>query len=209
MADDPHAIQSLDQLRRVIPDPAQLVIDKTRPTLDIHSRRIIGLSPLVLISTQGADGRADVSPKGDPPGFVLVLDDTSLAIPDRPGNNRADTLVNLLANPAIGLWFCVPGLSETLRVNGRGRLTQDPDLLARLAVRGREPKLAIVVDVEEAFLHCGKALIRSKLWDDDNRIDRTEVPSLARMLADQLALDDAVVAASEEYLAEDYRSGLY
>lgn len=209
MVDDTHRITTLAQLRALIPEPSEVAVAKTRPTLDEHSRRLIGLSPLVLIGTQSPDGRGDVSPKGDPPGFVAVLDDTTLAVPDRPGNNRTDTFANVVANPAVGLLFVVPGLTETLRVNGTAVLTTDPELLATLAVNGREPKLAMVVTVSEAFLHCGKALIRSKLWDPQRHVDRSAMPSIGRVIADQLALDDAFVTSADAALADDYRDGLY
>jgi PPOX class probable FMN-dependent enzyme len=209
MVDDAHRITTLAELRAVIPEPSEVAAAKTRPTLDEHSRRFIAMAPFVAIGTQSADGRGDVSPKGDPAGFVAVLDDTTIVIPDRPGNNRTDTFANVIANPAVGLLFVVPGLTETLRVNGTAALTTDPELLATLAVNGREPKLAMVVTVTEAFLHCGKALIRSKLWDPDRHVDRSAMPSIGRVIADQLALDDDFVETADAALADDYRDGLY
>ena len=140
---------------------------------------------------------------------MTILDDRTLAIPDRPGNNRADSLRNLLENPAIGLLFVVPGLTETLRVNGTATLTTDPELLDRMLVRDRRPVLAIVVDVAEAFLHCGKAMIRSRLWDPDRHVDPASVPSVARMLIEQLGMDDDLVDGAEAAVADDYENRLY
>lgn len=209
MVDPAHRITTLEALREVIADPSEVAVAKSRPTLDVHSRRLITLSPLVMIGTQSADGRGDVSPKGDPPGFVAVLDDSTLAIPDRPGNRRTDTFVNLLDNPAVGLLFVVPGLTETLRVNGTAELSTDPDLLASMEVAGRAPTLAMVVTVHEVFIHCGKALIRSQLWDPERHVDRSALPSVGRMIADQLSFDDDFVAEADADLEEDYRDGLY
>jgi PPOX class probable FMN-dependent enzyme len=160
--------------------PMSRATDKVLRALDAHCRRVIGLSPFCVIATQGAAG-ADVSPRGDPPGFVRVLDDRTLLLPDRVGNNRLDGYVNLLGNPRIGMLFLVPGMNETLRVNGTARITDDPRLLQPSAISGRPPRVGLVVAIEEAFLHCGKALVRSKLWDAGQQIDRASLPSYAEM----------------------------
>jgi len=173
-------------LRALHHAPMSRATDKVLSALDIHCRRFIEASPFCVISTQGPDG-ADVSPRGDPPGFVRVLDPRTLLLPDRVGNNRLDGMANLLANPRAGLLFLVPGMDESLRVNGVARLTDDPRLLEPCAVQGRAPKIGVLVSVEEAFLHCGKALIRSGLWKDEARIDRKTFPSYPAMLRDHVA----------------------
>jgi len=152
---------------------------------DKYCRRIISLSPFCVVATQGPNG-ADVSPRGDPAGFVRVLDDLTLVLPDRVGNNRLDTMTNLLVNPRIGLIFLVPGMNETLRINGTARITDDARLLAASAVKDRTPKIGIVVTVEEALLHCAKALVRSALWDGSRHIDRSILPSYAHMLLEHV-----------------------
>jgi uncharacterized protein len=184
-----------------------LAADKVLPRLDRHCRAFIALSPFLVLGTSDADGNQDVSPRGDPPGFVQVLDDRTLAIPDRPGNRRVDSLANVLANPRVGLLFFVPGVDETLRVNGRARVSSDADLLAALAVNGKPALSALVVEVEQAFLHCGKALIRSRLWDPASRVERKRLPSLARMIADQIAGTDE--AQADRDIAHGYAHNLY
>ena len=139
----------------------------------------------MCIGTQNMDGKADVSPRGDPAGFVQILDDQTLAIPDRPGNNRLDTLVNILANPSVGLLFIIPGFDDTLRVNGLASLVTDPAILESMSMNGRSPRLAIIVKVQEVFLHCAKAFRRSHLWDPEHFQDRSEMPSLMKILLDQ------------------------
>jgi uncharacterized protein len=180
---------------------------KSLRKLDRHCRKFISLSPFVCLGTSGDDG-ADVTPRGDRPGFVEVLDDGTLAIPDWPGNNRLDSLTNILSNPNVGLLFLIPGVDETLRVNGTAVITVDPEVLARWEVNGRRPKSAVVISVKEAFLHCGKALIRSRLWHDDYKIDRGELPSYGRMLKDQIEICDSVEDI-EASIAQGYRERLY
>jgi hypothetical protein len=162
----------------------------------------------VLIGSTHPERGVDVSPRGDAPGFVQVLDEHHLAIPDRPGNNRLDTLENLLANPAVGLFFVVPGVEEALRVNGLARLTRGQSLLDTMAVDGKRPKLAIVVTVVEAFLHCAKALKRARLWADDYRIDRKQLPSLGRMLVEQTNLAGLTAEEADARIDADYRTNL-
>ena len=208
-----HIIRSEDQLRRLIGNAEGLAVRKVLPRLDRHCKAFIARAPFLCIGTTSADGRADVSPRGDLPGFVEVLDDTSLAIPDRPGNKRLDTMTNILANPAVGLIFMIPGFDDTLRINGRGNLVCDPELLARSTVNGRTPKVAIRIDVEEAFLHCAKAFKRSRLWDPDARIDRKELPSLARMILEQTSADGSVeedvARSADASLEHNYKTDLY
>ena len=149
---------------------------KVLDRLDAHCRDFIALSPFLVLATADGEGRADASPRGDAPGFVEVVDERTLFIPDRRGNNRVDSFGNVLASPGVGLIFMVPGIAETLRVNGRATLTRDPDLLAPATVQERTPTLGLLVAVEEAFFHCGKALIRSKLWDPATRGRAQRVP---------------------------------
>ncbi len=181
----PSLIADEAALRALHHRPMSRASDKVLTSLDRHCRQIIGLSPFCVIATQGPDG-ADVSPRGDPPGFVRILDDRTLLLPDRVGNNRLDGMANLLANPHIGMLFLVPGMNETLRINGTARVTDDARLLAPCAVEGRVPKVGLLITIEEAFLHCGKALVRSRLWDPAAQIDRSTVPSYPAMLLDQV-----------------------
>lgn len=185
LPDDTSFITDAASLRRLHHPPMSRATDKVLRALDRHCRRIIALSPFCLLATQGPGG-ADISPRGDPAGFVRVLDDRTLLLPDRVGNNRLDNMLNLLANPRIGLLFLVPGMNETLRINGTARITDDARLLAPSAVNGRAPKVALVIAVEEAFLHCAKALVRAALWDPAARIDRASLPSYAAMLLDHV-----------------------
>jgi uncharacterized protein len=160
--------------------------EKVLGSLDRHCRQIISLSPFCVVATQGRKG-ADVSPRGDLPGFVRALDDRTLLVPDRVGNNRLDSISNLLVNPRIGLLFLVPGMNETLRINGTARITDDVRLLAGSAVNDRPPKVGLVIAIEEAFLHCAKAFVRSALWNPARHIDRTILPSYTEMLLDHVA----------------------
>jgi PPOX class probable FMN-dependent enzyme len=190
-----------------------LAVRKALTRLDRHCREFIARSPFLCIGTTSADGCADVSPRGDPPGFVQVIDDRTIAIPDRPGNNRLDTMSNIIANPSVGLIFLIPGFDDTLRINGKATITRDPELLARAVVNGKAPKVVIRVAVDEAFLHCAKAFRRSRLWDPASRVDRKEMPSLARMILEQTAgekrPDEAEVTACDTAIEEDYRTSLY
>lgn len=175
--------------------------------LDRHCRRFIELSPFLVMATSDAGGRCDASPKGDAPGFVQVRDEQTLLIPDRIGNNRVDSLQNILANPRIGLIFFLPGYQETLRVNGRAEISTEAALLDATAHNSKPPKSVIVVTVEEAYMHCGKALIRSHLWDPARHLEKGAFPSLARVLADQINGVD--VAETETMLADNYKNELY
>jgi PPOX class probable FMN-dependent enzyme len=184
-------ITSEEALRSLYPGPVDLVKRKQLDRLDKHCRNFIAHSPLVFLSTAGPDGRCDVTPRGDAPGFVRVLDDRHIALPDRKGNNRVDSMRNIIANPHAGLLFLVPGVDDSLRVNGAARIATDPWLLDAMAVDGRPPAVAIVVAVEAAFLHCGRAFKRSKAWDPARHAPKGAIPPLAVMLADQTRPDDA------------------
>ena len=177
-------IEDEDALRALYGKPNPLALKKELDHLDRNCRRFIELSPFFCLATSGADGRADNSPRGDVPGFVEVADEKTLLIPDRPGNNRIDSLANIVHRPEVGLLFFIPGFTETLRVNGRARLTAAPDLTARFAINDRLPRLVVIVTVDEAFLQCSKALVRSRLWEQDAKVDRKALPTLGRMIAD-------------------------
>jgi PPOX class probable FMN-dependent enzyme len=179
------AIADEPTLRSLFQAQTPLAAQKCLASLDKHAQAFISRSPFVCIGTQGLHGKADVSPRGDPPGFVKVLDQHTLAIPDRPGNNRLDSLANILANPNVGLLFIIPGFDDTLRVNGQAALLKDPGLLESMRVNDRIPKLAVVVRVSEVFLHCAKAFRRSQLWNPDHFQDRKEMPSLSRIILEQ------------------------
>jgi hypothetical protein len=206
-----HVIATEAELRARFAPPGRLAVQKQLDHLDANCRRFIALSPFLCLATARPDGLADNSPRGDAPGFVQVLDERTLAIPDRPGNNRLDSQSNIIHNPNVGLLFFIPGVTETLRVNGRARITAGPDLLARFEVRGRAPKVAILVAVAEAFLHCSKALIRSRLWEDDAKVDRKALPSLGRMIADAVGhqTEPATVAEYDRIIERNIEEQLY
>jgi PPOX class probable FMN-dependent enzyme len=204
---DGDSIGSKAELRARYGEPSERAVRKQLARLDGHCRHFIRLSPFLVIATSGADGLADASPRGDAPGFVAVLDDTTILIPDRLGNNRTDSLRNIIDRPGVGLIFFVPGINETLRINGRARITTDAAVLVPLSVDGKAPRSGLVVAIEEVYLHCAKALIRSKLWDPETRVERRAFPSLGKILADQIGGTD--VAASERAIEEAYRDRLY
>ncbi len=179
------------ELRTVYREPAARAVQKVLDHLDVHCRHFIALSPLCILSSAGADGQADASPRGDPPGFVKVLDEKTLLLPDRPGNNQVDSLQNIVENPGVGLLFLVPGMNETLRVKGKAEIVTDAELLEPLTVKRRAPLSGLRITVEEAFLHCGRALLRSRLWDPEVRIERSSYPTYGQVLSDQIAGADA------------------
>ncbi|MDX6479920.1 MAG: uncharacterized protein QOG85_430 [Gaiellaceae bacterium] len=170
------------QLREVLGEPTELVKSKIVDYIHSFNRRFIELSPFVVIATGRPDGGLDVSPRGDPPGFVRVLDDRTLLLPDRPGNKLADSLTNLLDDERIALLFFIPGIGETFRVNGRARIVDDPGLLAGSSVEGKAPKLGILVTVEEAYGQCPKALLRSDLWNPEKHVPRDALPTPGEMM---------------------------
>ena len=171
------AIREEQELRALLGEPAAVVRAKVANRLNDLTRRFVDLSPFVLLATSAPDGSCDVSPRGDPPGFVRVLDERTLLLPDRPGNKLADSLRNVLRNPHVGLLFLVPGVGDTLRVNGRATLVTDEDLLAPCAVEGKVPTLGLRIEVDEVFTHCSKAFLRARLWDPGTFVDRSELPS--------------------------------
>jgi PPOX class probable FMN-dependent enzyme len=183
-------VTSEAQLRELIGYPGSRAANKVVATLDEHARTLIAASPFMLIASCDAQGRMDVSPKGDPPGFVHVLDDQTLAIPDRPGNRRADTFTNILQNPQVALLFLIPGKQETLRVSGRAQIVRDQWLRERMAVQGKTPEFALVVTVQELFMHCPKCVIRSGLWEQERWPGLEALPTLAQVMVAHAKLPD-------------------
>jgi uncharacterized protein len=202
-------IDSEPQLRGLYQEPMELALLKQLDCLDEHCRNFLAHSPFAVIASTRPGRGTDVSPRGDAPGFARVLDANTIAIPDRPGNNRLDTMSNIVADAEVGLLFFIPGIDETLRVNGTARLTRDPELLAAAAVNGREPRMIVLVTVREAFLHCGKALKRSRLWHDDYRVEKKNFPSLGRMIVEQTKPKAITVEQADAVVEEGYVNGLY
>lgn len=199
-------------LRAKMGDVGELAAGKTLKRIDKYARTYIERSPFLCIGTADENGNADVSPRGDPPGFVQIVDDRTLIIPDRPGNNRVDTMANIIANPNVGILFIIPGIDDTLRVNGKAEIIDDPAELAPAAVNGRAPKVGIRVHVEEVFFHCAKAFRRSKLWDPATQQDRSFLPGLAHMVMEQARACEVEEEESDKVEAEiqeEYRTQLY
>jgi len=195
-------------LKDIIGEPKPEIATKEMPALDKHTRHFLSLCPFLCISTADTDGNQDVSPRGDPPGFVRVIDDKTILIPDRKGNRRVDTMRNILENPNVGLLMFLPGVEEVLRINGKATVTEDPARLADSAVKGSEPVLGIVVKIDDVFFHCAKAVIRSRLWDPDTPISRSDFPTYGEIVRDQRAPDQDADAVNAQ-LQEDYKTRLY
>ena len=197
-------INNNTELRTVYREPAARAAQKVIDHLDVHCRNFIAMSPLCILSSADAEGNADASPRGDPPGFVKVLDDKTLLLPDRPGNNQVDSLQNIVQNPGVGLLFFVPGMNETLRVKGKAEIVTNTELLETMVMQRKAPLSGLKVTVEEAFLHCGRALIRSRLWDPEVQIDRSTYPTYGQVLASQIKGANAKkIDASEEEANRD------
>ena len=192
----------MDEVRSRLGAPDEMIEAKIGDRIDRHARRFIAHSPFLTLATADANGRADCSPRGDYPGFVKVLDERTLALPDRPGNKIADSFRNIAENDGVGLLFFVPGMRETLRVNGSAYVTDDPDVLARMRTEAKSPILAIVVDVAEVYFHCGRALIRSRLWDPASQALAAELPSVGEIAAEQMGADPVLF---EQLLEDGYR----
>jgi PPOX class probable FMN-dependent enzyme len=184
-----------------------LALKKVLPRLDAHSRAFIALSPFCVLATSDGAGGVDASPRGDAPGFVAVLDETTLLLPDRPGNNRVDSYGNVVAHPGVGLLFFVPGINETLRVNGQAEVVTEASLLGSLQAHGKAPKAGLLIAVREVFFHCGKALMRSRLWDASQHVERNSFPTLGTIIADQTRAMPAPEA--DELVERGYRNNLY
>ncbi|OGK99078.1 MAG: phosphohydrolase [Candidatus Rokubacteria bacterium RIFCSPHIGHO2_12_FULL_73_22] len=204
-----HVVTTERELRALLGHPHERAVQKDLGRLDANARAFIAHAPFLLLATAGADGRCDVSPKGDAPGFVRVLDDTHLVIPDRPGNKRLDGMTNLLANPHVGLIFLVPGKEDTLRVNGRACVVRDEALLTSLEAMGKRPDLAIGVEVEECYLHCPKAFRRSKLWEPESWTGARALPSMARARWEQQPVPGRTLEEYERESEEGLRRTMY
>jgi PPOX class probable FMN-dependent enzyme len=205
----PSVIESVDELRALVPPPIEMVCRKVIDRLDAHCRALIAHAPFLALATSSRAGDCDVSPRGDAPGFVLVLDERRLVIPDRPGNRRLDNMQNVLENPHVGLLFIIPGLEETLRVNGQAWITRDEGILARMSVGEKRPLLGIGVEVEQCYIHCAKAFKRSGLWEPSRWPDRSDLPSIAQVLVDHLHTPGLTADAIDKGLQESYKNALY
>jgi len=203
------AIRDEAELRALLGEPSDLVRAKVADRLNDLTRQFVDRSPFVLLATSAPDGSCDVSPRGDPPGFVRVLDEQTILLPERPGNRLADSLRNIVRNPHVGLLFVIPGVGDTLRVNGRASIVTDDDLLAESAVAGKVPKLALLVEIEDVFTHCSKAFLRAELWDPSRHVDRSELPSSGEIHRRRDASFDAEAYDADR--AERYarREGFY
>jgi PPOX class probable FMN-dependent enzyme len=178
-----HLVTSMEQLQSLYGERMPASVIKEIDHINAHYRALIEAAPFVAIATCGPEG-LDCSPKGDPAGFIRILDDKTLAIPDRPGNNRIDGFRNIVRDPRIALLFLIPGVGETLRVNGRAAISVDPDLMTSFAINGKLPRCVLIVHVESAYFHCSKAIVRSKLWDEATKIDRKSLPSTGSIVAE-------------------------
>ena len=204
-----HHITSEADLRAITGEPAhELVLAKNSSSLTEPMKKYIELSPFVCLSTHGKDGTSDVSPRGDAPGFVHTLDNKTLVIPDRPGNKRLDSIVNIIDQPNMALLFMIPGVLETLRVNGKGLISTEPELLQRFEVNGNLPALVIVLTVEESFGHCSKAFRRSKLWQSDY-YPQDRAPSLTELMSGHLQLDDETASMLDSAIEDDAKNNMY
>lgn len=202
-------IETEAELRSLLGTPSELASKKVIHHLDHHCVEFLSKSPFLVMATADKQGFCDVSPRGDRPGFVHVLNEKQFVIPERPGNKRVDSLRNILSNPRVGLQFFIPGLGETLRVNGKACIVRDDVLLEKMAVRGRKPLLGIGVDVEECFIHCAKALRRSGLWDTESWLEKELLPSAAKILFAHAKLPDSNVDTIQKSLEESYTKRLY
>ncbi len=204
-------ITTVAELRGHLGEGHAANLAKSIDHIDEMCTRFIALSPFLTIASRNAAGKMDVSPKGDPPGFVHVLDDHTLAIPERPGNRRCDTYTNVLEHPAVGLIFLVPGMDETMRVNGTASLSVASDVLEPMAMQGKVPPIALLVHVEEAFIHCGKAPKRARLWDPDSRIERSTYPSMGEVVHCHAGLGERgiPVETAIEIAQDDYENNVY
>jgi uncharacterized protein len=200
-------VNSVDELRAIVGEPDRYVANKVKDRLSPVQRDWLAHSPLGFVATTDARGRVDVSPKGDPPGFVHVIDDTTIAIPERPGNKRVDGYLNVLERPHIGTLFLIPGRGDTLRINGTARILADADYFDAMTVKGKRPVLALEIDVEEVFFHCAKAFLRSDTWDPSTW-DPSAVPGVAQ-IAKAIRHDWTQAELDERYAEENVRKVLY
>lgn len=203
------SLSSEEELRAILGYPSEVVKKKTIHHLDQHCCDYISLSPLLFISTSDDQGLCDVSPRGDAPGSVFVIDDKHFVIPERPGNRRIDSLRNILANPRVGIIFIIPGLEETLRINGKACVIKDEHILEQMKAKDKKPLLGIGVEVEECFIHCAKAFKRSKLWDHQSWINTDSLPSIPKMVAAHVNSSEFTEEVIEKGLQESYEKRLY
>jgi PPOX class probable FMN-dependent enzyme len=201
-------ITTVEQLREIVDEPSKLVAEKAIDHIDPESQRFLEASPFFLLATSAADGSCDVSPRGDPPGSVLVLDGRTIAFGDRKGNRRLDSLRNILTQPQVGMLFLVPGANETIRLNGTARIVRDAPYADRLTVRGVRPELTIEVRVAELYMHCAKAFKRSALWESDSWPDRADVPSGGELLRSQVKVDSSA-RELDDWLEHQTRTTMY
>lgn len=209
---NPHfqqVVESEEALREILGHASEGVIKKSQPFISNHVQTFIQRSPFLLIGTSSATGAHDVSPRGDKPGFVKVLDERTIMIPDRPGNRRLDTMVNIINNPNMGLIFLIPGIDETVRINGHAVISRDEALLAQTEVDGKRSQVVIVVEVREVFFHCAKAFRRSNLWKSEAQAARSEVPTLGQVLKDNNKLTNVTAEAIDQDLEESYKATMY
>lgn len=199
-------IETLEQLRTLYAMPKERAVKKQLTALDRHCKHYISLSPFVVLSSMGSDKVLDASPRGGAPGFVKVIDDSTLLIPDSPGNNRLDTLENIIHSRRLGLLFLIPGVDETLRVNGAAELSVAPEDIVQCTTEVRAPKLVIRINVQQAYLHCAKAFMRSKLWDSTSQIERSQLPTMVDMINEQAAIEG--VFETHEEIMKRYRNEL-
>jgi PPOX class probable FMN-dependent enzyme len=203
MLDD--AITEAGQLREYVGEPIQRTLDKQLDRLDHHCMAFIARSPIAMLATSGADGRCDCSPRGGPPGFAHVVDERTLVLPDYKGNRRQDSHLNIVENPHAALLFMIPGLGETLRITGRARITRDEGLLAILRTKGDPPQLGLAVDVEEVFMHCAKAFIRSEVWDPSSWLPSEDLPRVTQIYRDHRNTPGLTEDQVRRELEESYR----
>lgn len=202
-------ITTQEELQALMGTPSERAQKKVIHHLDENCKDFISMSPFLVMSTADGSGSCDVSPRGDQPGFVLVMNEKQLIIPERPGNKRVDSMKNILENPYVGLQFFIPGLGETLRVNGKACLVTDEELLEKMAAKGKAPLIGIAVEVEECFIHCAKALIRSGLWQSESWMEKESLPRAAKILTDHAKIEDVTVDEVEASLHEGYKQRLY
>lgn len=207
-SDKNETISSVDELRLLYGEASEHVKKIRLLQLEKHSKNFIRHSPFICMASVNEDGSCEVSPRGDPPGFVEIIDDHTLLLPDRKGNNRVDSLVNIISNPHVSLAFFVPGILETVRVRGKAQITTDAKILEGTAIDGKAPKSALLIKIDEVFLHCGKAVKRSRIWEDDYKIDRKDFPSLGQMVTDQIDMPKTREEL-DEHIEKAYEEGLY
>ena len=204
-----YQISSEDQLREMMGEPVHpLVVDKSTPVLSPSIKKFIEMSPFAALATHAPDGSTDISPRGDPPGWVHIKDEKTLVLPERPGNKRLDSVINIIKQPKMSLLFMIPNVLETVRVNGNAIISSDPDLLSLFPINGKLPEIAIVVTIEEALGHCSKAYRRSKLWENDYK-PNDKVPTLAELMSDHLQLDKGLSKELDDGIASDVRERMY